>query len=62
VDSSQKALTQFRLRLTGVLYVFRLYGMDVFIPGCVSAIEQLAMELHERLKATEKEVEDEEGD
>ena len=35
-----KVKGQFRLRVTGILEVFRQYGLDIYIPGAVEGICQ----------------------
>lgn len=47
--TEEKAIGQFRLQLNGVFTPFRVYGLDVFIPGAVDETIQLALQLHERL-------------
>ena len=44
-----KAVGQFRLQLNGVLGVFKGYGYDVYIPEVIDQIEELALQLHNRL-------------
>ena len=44
-----KAVGQFRLQLNGVFAPFRMYGLDVYIPGAQEATLKLAMQLHHRL-------------
>ena len=46
---SQKAMTQFRLQVNGILNLFNLYGLGVYLPEVASQIETLALQLHQRL-------------
>jgi len=42
-----KALGLLRLKLTGILDVFRMHGMDVYIPEAVKAIMAAVKEYEE---------------
>ena len=48
-DTKDKAIGQFKLRVTGTLGVFDTYGMGVHIPEVANVILTQALELHKRL-------------
>ena len=52
-DPRTEAISRFRLRVNGVLSPFAMYGMDVYIPPVAKALEQLALELHSKLRESE---------
>jgi hypothetical protein len=45
-----KALGLFRMRVTGVLSVFKMHGLDIYIPQSIEQIEKLAIQLHKDLE------------
>jgi len=50
MDSDEKkAIGQFKLQLNGVLSLYNLYGMSVYIPSTISEIVKLSIQLHRRL-------------
>ena len=49
-----KAVGQFKLQLNGVLEPFRLYGLDVFIPGAIEEITCLAEDFGLRVRGVDK--------
>jgi hypothetical protein len=49
VEQVNKALFQFGGQVEETLEVFRMYGMDVYIPRAAEAIRSLAWKLHLRL-------------
>ena len=53
-DSTEKATSQFMLRIGGILGVFDMYGMGVYIAEVKEQIKVQALELHRRMKELEK--------
>lgn len=45
-----KAWSLFRMRITGALDIFRLYGMDIYIPEAIKEVEVLTKQLIQDLK------------
>ncbi len=43
----------FRAKISEALECFRIYGLDIYIPGCLVTIIEAAEELHKNLKVTE---------
>ncbi len=48
-EQYQKALSQFRLNLGGILHPLRRYGQDVYVEQLIPEIVKLALQLHDRL-------------
>lgn len=44
-----KARGQLRLQLNGVMETFNCLGLQIFVPGAIDAIMDLANQYHERL-------------
>jgi len=53
-DSIEKAIGQFMMRTGGILGVFDMYGMGVYIVEVKEQLKVQALELHRRLKELEK--------
>ncbi len=45
-----KAMGLFRLKVTDILSIFRMHGMDVYIPEVSRAISSAVQEYEERIK------------
>ena len=50
----KKAVGQFRLSLNGVLENFKMYGMEVYIPGAIDEIIKLAEDFSLRVRGVDK--------
>ena len=53
-DEYAKAITQLTLQVGGVLGVFDLYGLGVFIPGAMGEIVRLAEDFGLRVRGIDK--------
>ncbi|MBW2674930.1 MAG: hypothetical protein JRD89_16205 [Deltaproteobacteria bacterium] len=49
-----KARTQLKMSVTGVFTPFRLYGMDVYIPGAITEIVRLSEDFGLRVRGVDK--------
>lgn len=50
-EQEQKAWSQYRMRLNGAFDAFRMYGLDISIPGAIESIVKLTEELIKSLQA-----------
>lgn len=53
-EEYRKAVGQLRLQLNGVFDPFRLYGLDIFIPGAVEETLKLAEDFGLRVRGEDK--------
>lgn len=53
-EEYQKAVGQLRLQLNGVMAPFKQYGLNVFIPGAIAEIVQLAEDFGLRVRGVDK--------
>lgn len=53
-EDYKKAVTQLRLQLNGVFSVFRMYGLDAYIPGAIEEIVMLAEDFGLRVRGVDK--------
>ncbi len=51
---SAEARRIFRAKISEAVECFRVYGLDIYIPGSLLTIIAAAEELHEKLKAAEE--------
>lgn len=54
MDSPEKIRGQFKLRVTGIMANFKMYGMDIYIPGAVDGICQVFDESIKRMMEINK--------
>ena len=53
-ESYKKAEGQLRLALNDVMSVFRMYGLDMYVPGAIEEIVQLSVDFSLRLRGVDK--------
>lgn len=53
VDYS-KAVGQLRLQLNGVFVPFKVYGLDVFVPGAIAEVVKLCEDFGLRVRGVDK--------
>jgi len=49
----KKAVGQFRLQLNGVFQPFKLYGLDILIPGAIDEVVELAEQFGMRVRGVD---------
>ena len=53
-DKEQKAVTQFKIGMIGVLSPFDMYGLGIFIPGAIEEATELMLQTRKRLNGIDE--------